>query len=72
MFFKKKPRQYTFVYCPGCNEDLVSQDGAFIEDTDLVRYRCKCGVKSEWNFDFPAPVLVDSWYGNVKVKNENQ
>jgi len=39
-------------YCPSCKEPL--NDQAECEDTDLVRYTCQCGHKSEWNFDLWA------------------
>lgn len=55
----KKPKQYTFVYCPKCNNELVS-NGRFIEDNDgIVKYRCsRCGNVSFWDFaHFPVPYL---------------
>lgn len=55
-----KPRQQsTWVYCPGCGEDLCT-NGAIYTDTDLVRYACPCGMDSEWMFDAPVPLLVAS------------
>lgn len=43
--------------CPECDEPL--NDQAEYTDTDLVRYTCKCGCKSEWDFDIaPVPILV--------------
>jgi len=43
--------------CPKCGDIL--NDQAECTDTDLVRYICECGHKSEWNFDIaPVPVLM--------------
>jgi hypothetical protein len=44
-------------YCPSCKDIL--NDQADCTDTDLVRYTCTCGTKSEWNFDIcPFPVII--------------
>lgn len=54
-----KKKQYTFVYCPKCNNELV-KNGQFIEDNDgIIKYRCsKCGIISFWDFgNFPVPML---------------
>lgn len=57
---KHAREQKTFCFCPGCHHDLCSNH-SFISDTDLVRYACtNCGVRSEWNFDTPAPLLIRS------------
>lgn len=58
-WFRRKPKQTTWCWCPGCGTDLCSTD-AFVSDTDDgVRYRCtSCGRPSLWDFDtFPCPVL---------------
>lgn len=61
--FKRKPKQSTWVYCPGCKKDLVSSKNALLSDTDRVRYYClDCYTVSEWDFDFPAPLHLDSYY----------
>ena len=60
--FKKK--QYTFIYCPKCNKDLI-KNGHFIEDNDgIIKYKCaKCGEISFWDFaNFPVPMLRDCKY----------
>lgn len=50
--------QTTFVYCPKCGCELISSD-SFVFDEELVTYKCvKCGVISEWDFDSPAPILI--------------
>jgi len=46
-----------FCRCPKCKDIL--NDQAECTDTDLVRYICGCGHKSEWNFDIaPVPILM--------------
>jgi hypothetical protein len=65
--FKKKIKQYTWAYCPGCKQDLCSNPGVTYTDTDLVRYKCPCGYVSEWDFDLaPAPIFVRAFYANAK------
>lgn len=55
---KKKSNQTTFCYCPICNNELISS-GSFVEDTDLVKYKCvKCQTETDWLFDAPAPLLL--------------
>lgn len=54
-----KNKQYTFIYCPKCHNELV-KNGQFIEDNDgIVKYRCpKCGTISSWDFaNYPVPYL---------------
>ena len=54
----RKPKQTCFIYCPNCENELISSD-SFIEDRDgLVKYRCtKCGRVSFWDFiHYPAPI----------------
>lgn len=54
-----KKKQYTFIYCTKCNNELI-KNGQFIEDNDgVVKYRCsKCGTISFWDFgNFPVPML---------------
>ena len=55
-----KPKQTTFVFCPTCRLEQIAHD-CFVEDTDLVRYRCvRCGTATEWLFDAPVPLLIKS------------
>lgn len=57
--FKKRKKQRTFVYCPHCNNELISSN-SFVEDTDFVYFKCKkCGTESKWDFDTPVPLLVE-------------
>lgn len=59
MWFPKKPRKTTWVWCPICHEDLT-ENNSFLENTKLVYYRCSnCHTKSSWDFDAPAPILID-------------
>lgn len=56
----KKPKQYTFIYCPKCNNEMVS-NGHAIEDNDgIIKYKCsQCGNISFWDFaHFPVPYLI--------------
>ena len=58
MFLEKKPRQSTWVYCPGCSQDMVAGDVVdCIVTSDYVYYLCECGTYSRWIFDTPAPAL---------------
>ena len=58
---KKKYKQTTFCYCPNCKNELISS-GSFISDDNLVYFECvKCDVRSEWDFDAPAPILIKSY-----------
>lgn len=67
--FRKKEEQLTFCFCPNCRHELVGDPSSFIEDTDLVRYKCSaCGNKSEWNFDIAPVALVvrsDNGYTDI-------
>ena len=56
----KKPKQYTFCYCPNCKNELIGSDSFDKEDDRYVYYTCsKCGNKSKWDFiSFPVPVLI--------------
>lgn len=48
--------------CPSCGDIL--NDQAECIDTDLVRYTCRCGHKSGFNFDIcPIPILVEGRLG---------
>jgi len=49
-------------YCPGC-KDILQESHTECIDTDLVRYKCRCGYKSSWFFGAPCPILIegDSW-----------
>ena len=60
--FRKKREQTTFCYCPTCQHELCSCANCFVEDTDLVRYRCtQCGTRTEWLFDAPVPLLINTY-----------
>lgn len=54
----RKRNQKTFIYCPKCNTEMIS-NGYYISDHDgIVKYRCSvCGNVSFWDFCFPAPYL---------------
>lgn len=55
-----KSKQYTFIYCPKCNNEMI-KNGQFIEDAGgIVKYRCsKCGNITFWDFaNYPIPVLI--------------
>lgn len=55
---KKKNKQTTFVYCPNCDNELISSD-SFVKDEDFVYYKCsECDIESIWDFDAPAPILI--------------
>jgi hypothetical protein len=55
----RRSNNYPEVRCPGCKADLNADARSFVEDTDLVRYRCvHCGTVSAWDFDTPVPVPV--------------
>ena len=59
---KKEYKQTTFCYCPNCSNELISS-GSFISDEDIVTFICvKCCVTSEWDFDAPAPILLNKSY----------
>ena len=58
-YIHDKTGQSTFVYCPNCNNELVSSN-SFVKDTDYVYYKCdRCGTDSKWDFDFMCPILVE-------------
>lgn len=61
-YFKHVAEEYnqtTFVFCPKCGLELCHSD-SFIEDTDLVRYKCvNCKHHSSWLFDAPIPMLIE-------------
>ena len=50
--------QHTFVYCPKCHNEMVS-NGFCISDHDgIVKYRCSlCNNVSFWDFTLPVPFL---------------
>jgi hypothetical protein len=57
-FFKKKPKQRTFCYCPKCKNELIGSD-SYVEEGELVKFKCKkCLTKTEWLFETPAPILI--------------
>lgn len=54
-----KKGQNTFVYCPHCDNELISSN-SFVEDTDYVYYKCSaCNTESKWDFDFICPILCE-------------
>ncbi len=54
----KKTKQSTFIYCPKCDNELISSN-SFVKDTDYVYYKCSnCRYESKWDFDFPCPILI--------------
>lgn len=56
---RRKPKQTCFVYCPMCQNELVSSD-SFVEDKDgIIKYKCdNCGNVSFWDFaHYPVPYL---------------
>ena len=58
--FRRKDKQTTFCYCPNCSNELISS-GSLISDKEIVTYICvKCGVTSKWDFDAPAPILLNN------------
>lgn len=77
-----KKKQYTFIYCPKCRNEMI-KNGKFIEDNDgIVKYCCsKCGIISFWDFgNFPVPMLrtcghcehlIDEGLGTPYCKKEN-
>jgi hypothetical protein len=56
-----KPRQTTFLYCPGCQHELVAGGHFFGEDPETRDwiYNCaQCNQRSSWDtVSFPIPVL---------------
>lgn len=60
-WFKKKKtesKQGTFIYCPNCDNELISSH-SFVKDEELVSYCCKrCGTETDWLFAAPAPILM--------------
>ena len=75
-------KQFTFIYCPKCRNEMI-KNGQFIEDNDgIVKYRCsKCRNISFWDFgNFPVPMLrtcgyckhlIDEGLGKPYCKKEN-
>ena len=60
MFFRKrKQKQYTFVHCPKCNNELISSNSFIKDDDGIIKYKCKiCGNVSFWDFvHYPIPIL---------------
>ena len=57
----KSRRQYTFIYCCNCHNELISSN-SFIKDEDgIVTYKCsKCGLVKKYDFmHYPVPVRID-------------
>jgi len=58
-----KPKQQTFtrVYCPQCNNELVTDEATTFKHTPegFVQYDCgKCHAQHVWDFDAPVPLLL--------------
>lgn len=69
--YYKGKGQSTFIFCPKCSIEMVSNDYC-IKDADLVYFDCEnCGNKSDWNFDIaPVPMLLRSDDGQSEIKHE--
>ena len=66
----KKTGQSTFIYCPKCNNELISSN-SFVKDTDYVYYKCSnCGYESKWDFDFLTPILIDNKEKEGNINDE--
>lgn len=56
----KRSQQTCFVFCPICRLEQIA-NGCFVEDAELVRYRCvRCGTETDWLFDAPTPLLINT------------
>lgn len=55
-------RQSTAIWCPGCDHDLLHQEGAHVahdEGTANHRFQCRyCGTESCWHLATPAPIRL--------------
>lgn len=53
-------RQSSAMWCPGCDHDLLHQEGAHVghdEGTANHRFQCQyCGTESCWHLATPAPI----------------
>ena len=57
----KIKRQYTFIYCCNCHNELISSN-SFVKDEDgIVTYKCsKCGLVKKYDFiHYPVPIRID-------------
>jgi len=55
-------RRTSWAYCPECRHDLNGDDKSFqgYDEAGLVVYECsRCTHVSRWDFDPPAPILVE-------------
>lgn len=61
VFWPRRPKQRTFVYCPGCRNEMAAcprTTYAYVGEL-FVRYDCgQCHVRSLWQFDMPVPILL--------------
>lgn len=64
----KPTNQTTWCWCPGCRDDLCSNDSFLSDDERGVHYICtQCGTESWWDFDrFLVPVTVGGPRGATK------
>ena len=58
--------QKTFIYCPRCQNELISGMGYSSEhlhgmnkERILEWFKCRCGTITKWDFDAPTPILVE-------------
>lgn len=60
--FTRKPEQRTRCWCPKCKNELISSGSYVKHFLDMtVHYRCvKCGTETQWDFDCPAPILLET------------
>lgn len=67
--YKEEKEQKTFIYCPRCNTEMISNEN-FIEDKEgIVEYECsKCGCISFWDFSF-LPTYLITQILNLKGNN---
>lgn len=59
-FLGLEDKQHTFVWCPRCGNELVSDPHAgFTSHGSTVIYDCgDCASESAWDFGPPTPILL--------------
>ena len=57
----KRKRQYTFIYCCNCNNELISSNSFVKDEEGIVTYKCsKCGLVKKYDFiHYPVPVRIN-------------